>query len=90
MATMGYQPNPDPRWVDGGWCSRFISRPGVRCLAGPRRNLEGAAVDTREQFEEVLSLQEIALEAEGAEDDLAPSGYDERIWGFAGWCRWTE
>ena len=47
-------------------------------------------MEIREQFEEVLSLQEIAVEAEGAGDDLAQSVYDERIWGFAGWCRWTE
>jgi hypothetical protein len=47
-------------------------------------------VETRDQFEEVLSLQEIAVESEGAWDDAEAAARDERIWGFAGWCRRTE
>jgi hypothetical protein len=47
-------------------------------------------MEFQEQFDEVLALQEIALESESAWDDTESATHDAVVWGDLGWCRFTK
>jgi hypothetical protein len=53
------------------------------------RRRGNAAVEARDRFEEVLGLQEIALESEAAWDE--PEAADDYlVWRHIDWCRNTK
>ena len=43
-----------------------------------------------DQFEEILSLQELPVDGEGASDDAEAAAGGYVIWGDLGWCRFTK
>ena len=48
-------------------------------------------MDGCDQFEDVLALQEVALEAETSWDETETTTQDAIVWGFdLGWCRYTK
>jgi hypothetical protein len=54
----------------------------------PGGEREKRDLENQDQFEEVLGLQEVALESEAAWDDVEATD-DFLSWGFLSWCRFT-
>jgi hypothetical protein len=49
-------------------------------------------MEIQEQLEDVLALQEVALESESSSDDTEAASHEATVWwgGDLGWCRWTK
>ena len=49
-------------------------------------------MEIQDQFEDVLALQDVALESESSWDDTESAAQEATVWwgGDLGWCRYTK